>query len=194
MSEALNLESSSPVHGSGIRWWPTVIGLGFALAVGLGVGSGFPAIVLVCAVIYLLAAVTARPGTAWLGFLITSPAVAIGPLLDAEWLSLTVIGAIGLVLVVIGLIRGTWKVPVNRLQLLGVVVFGAIALGAYLVQPLLAGILIAVGLAAHAAWDIVHHRRNAVVSRSYAEFCAVLDITLAVVVVLLTAGIATSLL
>ena len=61
-------------------------------------------------------------------------------------------------------------------------------------QPVLAGILIAVGLAAHAVWDIVHHRRNAVVSRSYAEFCAVLDLTLAVVVILLTAGIATSLL
>ena len=64
---------------------------------------------LVCAVIYLLAAVTARPGMAWLGFLVTGPAVAIGPILDAEWLSLAIIGAFGLVLVVIGLVRGTWK-------------------------------------------------------------------------------------
>jgi hypothetical protein len=194
MSEALNLTTSSAAHGSGIRWWPTIIGLGFALAVGLGVGGGFPAIVLVCAVIYLLAAVTARPGAAWLGFLVTSPAVAIGPILDAEWLSLAIIGAFGLVLVVVGVARGTWRTPANRIQLFGVVGFGAVALGAYLVQPLLAGILIAVGLAAHAAWDIVHHRRNAVVSRSYAEFCAALDITLAVVVLLLTAGIATSVL
>ena len=194
MSDAAKLDTLSPAHGSGIRWWPTLIGLAFALAVGLGVGGGFPAIVLVCAVIYLFAAVTARPGMAWLGFLVTSPAVAVGPLLDAEWLSLSIIGALGLVLVVIGLVRGTWNTPANRVQLLGVVVFGAVALGAYVVQPVLAGILIAVGLVAHAVWDIVHHRRNAVVSRTYAEFCAVLDLTLAVVVVLLTTGLATSLL
>ena len=194
MSETAKLDTSSPAHGSGIRWWPTLIGLAFALAVGLGVGGGFAAIVLVCAVIYLLAAVTARPGMAWLGFLVTGPAVAIGPILDAEWLSLSIIGAFGLVLVVIGLVRGTWKTAINALQLVGVVGFGAIALIAYLVQPVLAGILIAVGLAAHAVWDIVHHRRNVVVSRSYAEFCAVLDLTLAVVVILLTAGLATSLL
>jgi hypothetical protein len=168
--------------------------LAFALAVGFGVGGGFPAIVLVCAVIYLLAAVVARPGAAWIGFLATSPAVAIGPLLDAEWLSLMIIGAIGVVLVVIGLLRGTWTTAINRAQLFGIVGFGAVALLAYLVQPLLAGILIAVGLAAHAVWDIVHHRRNAVVSRTYAEFCAALDIVLAVVVLVLTAGLATPLL
>ncbi len=186
-------QESSPIHG-GIRWWPTVIGLAFALAVGLGVGGGFAAIVLVCAVIYLLAAVTARPGMAWVGFLATSPAVAIGPLFDLEWLSLSIIGAFAIVLFVVGLVRGTWKTAVNRLQLVGVVAFGAVAVVAYLVQPALAGILIAVGLTAHAVWDIVHYWRNIVVSRSYAEFCAVLDLTLAVVVILLTAGVAQSLL
>jgi hypothetical protein len=187
-------DTSSSAHGSGIRWWPTLVGLAFALAVGLGVGGGFPAIVLVCAVIYLLAAVTARRGMAWLGFFVTAPAVAIGPLLDAEWLSLSIIGAFAVVLIVVGLVRGTWKTGVNRAQLVGVVVFGAVALAAYLVQPVLAGILIAIGLLAHAVWDIVHHRRDIVVSRTYAEFCAVLDVTLAVVVVLLTTGIVTSLL
>jgi hypothetical protein len=192
MSDATNHISSA--HDSGIRWWPALIGLAFALAVGLVVGGGFPAIVLVCAVIYLLAAVTGRPGMAWLGFLVTGPAIALGPILDAEWLSLTIIGAFGLVLVAIGLVRGTWKTPINRLQLVGVLGFGVIALAALLVQPVIAGILIAVGLVIHAVWDIVHHRRNVVVSRSYAEFCAVLDLTLAAVVVLLTAGVATSLL
>jgi hypothetical protein len=185
---------TSSANRAGIRWWPALIGIAFALAVGLVVGGGFPAIVLVCAVIYLLAAVTGRPGMAWLGFLVTGPAVAIGPIFDMEWLSLSIIGAFGLVLVVIGLFRGTWKTAVNRLQLVGVVAFGAVAVAAYLVQPVLAGILIAVGLVAHAVWDIVHHRRNIVVSRSYAEFCAVLDLVLAVVVVLLTAGVATSIL
>ncbi len=194
MSESRISPASVAHEHSGLRWWPTLIGLVFALAVGLVVGGGFPAIVLVCAVIYLLAAVTARPWMAWIGFLVTSPAVAVGPLLDAEWLSLSIIGAFGLVLLAVGLARGTWKTAFNRLQVFGVVGFGAVAIIAYLVQPVLAGILLAAGLLAHAAWDIVHHRRNAVVSRSYAEFCAVLDVTLAVVVVLLTAGVATSVL
>jgi hypothetical protein len=169
-----------------LKWWPTLIGIAFALAVGLGVGGGFPAIVLVCAVIYVLAAVARRPWVAWLGFLVTGPAVAIGPILDAEWLSLVIIGAFGLVLVVIGIVRGTWRVPEYRMQLIGVVAFAAAALLAYLASPPLAGILIAAGLLAHGAWDVVHHRRNAVVSRSYAEFCAVLDLVLAIVVIVIT--------
>ena len=170
----------------GFHGWPAAIGIVFALAVGIGFGGGFAAIVLVCAVIYLFAAVTARPGFAWLGFLITSPAVAIGPILDAEWLSLTIIGAVAIVLVVIGLARGTWRPLPNRIQILGVVVFGAVALAAALTQPVLAGILLAAGLVGHAAWDLVHHRRNAVVSRSYSEFCAALDLVLAVIVIVLT--------
>lgn len=176
----------APLHAGGLRWWPSLLGIVFALAVGLGVGGGFPAIVLVCAVIYLLAAVTARPGSAWIGFLVTGPAVAVGPILDAEWLSLTLIAAFAVVLIIIGAARGTWRSDTHRLQLAGVAGFGAAALVAYLVSSPLAGILIAVGLLAHGAWDVVHHRRGVVVSRSYAEFCAVLDLTLAVVVLVIT--------
>jgi hypothetical protein len=36
--------------------------------------------------------------------------------------------------------------------------------------------LVAAGLIAHAAWDAFHYVRDRVVARSYAEFCAVLDL------------------
>jgi hypothetical protein len=44
------------------------------------------------------------------------------------------------------------------------------------VEPVLGGMLVAIGLLGHAAWDAVHYLRDRVVTRSYAEFCAVLDL------------------
>lgn len=186
-------DSSLPLPSSrrrvlGLHGWPTALGLVFALALALGVGDGFASIVMVCAVIYVFAAVAARPGFAWLGFAASIPLVAIGAIgaiLDAEWLALALIAGLALVLVLVGLARGTWRTPANRWQLVGVAVFAAVAVAAVATSPLVAGILVAAGLAAHAAWDIVHHVRHAVVTRPYAEFCAVLDLTLAVAVVVL---------
>jgi hypothetical protein len=54
--------------------------------------------------------------------------------------------------------------------------FGAIALSAIFVDTDLGGYLVAAGLIGHAAWDAVHYVRNSVVARSYAEYCAVLDL------------------
>jgi hypothetical protein len=55
-------------------------------------------------------------------------------------------------------------------------VFGAGMLVALYVEPVLGGMLVALALLGHAAWDAVHYVRNRVVTRSYAEFCAVLDL------------------
>jgi hypothetical protein len=168
-----------------LHWWPTALGVVFALALALGFGTGFATIVMVCAVIYVFAAVAGRPGAAWIGFLASGPIVAVGLIFDAEWLALSITAVLCTVLIVIGLARGTWRTTVNRWQLLGVAVFGALAVVASVTSPLVAGILIAVGLIGHAAWDVAHHVRRAVVSRPYAEFCAVLDVTLAVAVIVL---------
>jgi hypothetical protein len=44
-------------------------------------------------------------------------------------------------------------------------------------------------LASHAGWDLVHYRRDAVVARSLAEFCMLLDVPLGVgLIVLALAG------
>lgn len=168
-----------------LHWWPTALGVVFALALALGFGTGFATIVMVCAAIYVFAAVAGRPGAAWIGFLASSPVVAVVLIFDAEWLALSITAVLGVVLIVIGLTRGTWRTTVNRWQLLGLAAFGALAVVASVMSPLVAAILIAIGLIAHAAWDVMHHVRRAVVSRPYAEFCAVLDVTLAVAVIVL---------
>jgi hypothetical protein len=54
--------------------------------------------------------------------------------------------------------------------------FGSIVLAALYVDPDLGGYLVAIGLLGHGAWDVYHYLRDRVVARSYAEFCAVLDL------------------
>ena len=182
------LPATSVRHSLGIRWWPSALGLVFALGVAFGLGTGFATIVLVCAVIYLLASVAGWPGAAWLGFAASVPVIGIGRLLGAEWVSLGVTAALAVVLVVVGSVRRTWRIRDDRRQLVGVAIFGGIAVvavAASAASPLVGGIIIAAGLLGHAGWDIVHHRRREVVTQPYAEFCAVLDVALAVAVVVL---------
>jgi hypothetical protein len=44
--------------------------------------------------------------------------------------------------------------------------------------------LVAFGWLAHAGWDVVHHRTGRVVPHGYAEFCGVLDVALAAIMIL----------
>ena len=166
---------------TGIAGWPTVLGLVAGIAAGFS--SELPAIVMVCAAIYVVAAVAGRPNAAWIGFLASIPFVGIGRMLDQPWVSLAAIGSATLILIVVGVARGVWRARENRRQLFAMALFSAIAVAAAAgVDPIIAGILVIVGLLGHAAWDIWHHLRTAVVARSYAEFCAVLDVILAIVV------------
>lgn len=176
-------ETATHASARSIHWWPTALGVVFALATGLGLLRLAAPIVMVCALIYLLAAVVAKRGAAWVGFAASLPLVGIAAIPGGAWVSVAVLGAAGIALVVIGAVRGTWSSPINRAQLVAAVGFSAIAIAALLTPPIVGGILVAVGLAAHGVWDIVHHRRNVVVTRPYAEFCAVLDLVLAAVVV-----------
>jgi len=48
-------------------------------------------------------------------------------------------------------------------------------------------VLVACTLIAHGIWDVLHYRRNAVVQRSLAEFCVLLDVPLGVGVLVLAA-------
>jgi hypothetical protein len=63
-------------------------------------------------------------------------------------------------------------------QFVGGIVYAGLALAALAMDPD-AGLAVAgLVLASHAAWDAVHHRRRAVVSRSLAEACIALDLPL----------------
>ncbi|MEU4530664.1 hypothetical protein AB0F49_20765 [Micromonospora ureilytica] len=69
-------------------------------------------------------------------------------------------------------------------QLVGLAVWLALILVAVLAGGRTADWLVAFGWLAHAGWDVAHHRNRRVVPRSYAEFCVVLDVALAAVMVL----------
>jgi hypothetical protein len=82
-----------------------------------------------------------------------------------------------LAFLVVGVARGLLRRPGGLpLQAAAMLVFGAVMLVAAYVQPFLGGTLVAVGLIGHGAWDAFHYLRDSVVARSYAEFCAVLDL------------------
>ena len=155
---------------------------GVIAAIVIGSQSGVGPVIMVCAAIYLFAAAIGRRWGAWVGFGASFAVITPGAILDAPWISLVALLAIQFVLVIIGLARGAWRTHANRLQLLGALVFGAIAVAATLGATPWAAIAAVIGLAAHGAWDVWHHRRDVVVMRSYAIFCAALDFGLAAIV------------
>lgn len=63
------------------------------------------------------------------------------------------------------------------------VAFGVLGLVALAVDPDVARYLVAAGWFLHGVWDLVHHRLRSTVDRSFAEFCAVLDVAVAVALV-----------
>ncbi|GAB2702709.1 putative membrane protein [Microbacterium marinum] len=65
-------------------------------------------------------------------------------------------------------------------------VMGAAALLVLQLAPTVGGLLVALALLGHAAWDFYHHRARRVVSRHLAEFCGVLDVLVAILVVVVT--------
>jgi hypothetical protein len=73
---------------------------------------------------------------------------------------------------------------VLALETAGVLVFGALALGALLAGGRAAQYLLAAAWLGHGAWDVAHHVADRVVPRWYAEICAVLDVLVAVGIIL----------
>jgi hypothetical protein len=162
---------------------------GIAAALAIGAMATVAPVIMVCGAIYLFAATIGRRWGSWLGFALSFAVLTPGFVVGSAWVSLAALGAIQAGLVVAGLIRGTWRVPVNRLQLLGAVAFSAVAVAAATGSGLWAGLVAVAGLLGHGGWDLWHHRADAVVMRSYAAFCAALDIVLtAVVAVALVVG------
>src|SRR5829696_1570720 len=68
-----------------------------------------------------------------------------------------------------------------------VLLAGVTVLVALYVDPDLGGYLVAFALIGHAGWDAFHYLRNRVVARSYAEFCAVLDLLAGAAILMLLA-------
>ncbi|MGW3943030.1 hypothetical protein [Streptomyces phaeochromogenes] len=89
--------------------------------------------------------------------------------------------AIALAVLIWGAVRGT---PHGRatfgVQAAGAFVFGALALAGLAVDPDLGRYLVAAGWFFHGVWDFVHLKLDKVVARSFAEWCGVVDVLIAV--------------
>ncbi len=124
---------------------------------------------------YLAAAVTGLRwmSWAWAGF--GTVLVFAAELLDVpRWIALAVAGV---VLVIIGIIQRravTWP------QALAMIGYFGVAIVALFLAPKVGLALAGVALATHAVWDVVHYRRDVVVSRSMALWCIGLDVFLGV--------------
>lgn len=70
-----------------------------------------------------------------------------------------------------------------RVQALGLAGFGALTIAGLALlatHPGLGVVVVAAGWFLHGVWDFVHLARDAVVARSFAEWCGVIDVLLAV--------------
>ena len=162
-----------------LRHWPIALGLAaaaFQLATGVDRDS-VAITVTVATLCYLGAAATGRPWVAWAGVPAGSAVVVISELASLTWW--VGIGIAALALVVVGRFRGASR-PVVTAQTLALVGYGGLAVAALFVAPRAGLALAGVALAAHAAWDLEHYRRDVVVPRSLSEFCMLLDVPLGV--------------
>jgi hypothetical protein len=163
--------------------WPTALGIAvaalaaFDLQVDAGFVSSFSALVVLMALVYLGAAALSRRRAAWVVFLAGFAVLVVLPLPDSGIEPSLVLLVAALAFLVLGAARGLLRRPGGlTLQAAGMLGFGTIALTALYADLQLGGYLVAAGLIGHGVWDAYHYLRNRVVARSYAEFCAVLDL------------------
>ncbi|WP_378537778.1 hypothetical protein [Nocardiopsis sediminis] len=140
----------------------------------------FSGILLLLPLLYLVVAKLGRRRATW-PLLVAGVAV----IFVLEGLELiapaAVFTAIALVVLVWGAVDGQLRRSgVFRLQALGMLGFGALALIGLAVDPDLGRYAVAAGWFLHGVWDLVHLKRDKVVSRSFAEWCCVVDIVIAI--------------
>ena len=169
--------------------WPTA-SLGIAVAAlaafDLQDGLGFAALIVLMALVYLGAAALDRRWSAWAVLLAGIPITFFIPS-TSEVVPSVVLLVATLVFLVLGVARGQRQRPGSLpLQTVGMLAFGSTALLALYVDPDLGGKLVAIAILGHAAWDAYHLLRNRVVPRSYAEFCAVVDLLLGAAILFMT--------
>lgn len=167
--------------------WPAALGvLAGAVAALVIALVGDPAdlfgpVVVLMAGIYLLPYADGRPWTAWPALAGLSTVVAVLHVLDRRDVLPVDAGV-----ATAGVVALLWLGTIARrrytdggmfwLQTAGTAVFGAVTLLCVALEPRWAAFLAGAGFLAHGAWDVYHHRVNRVVHRTYAEFCAVVDV------------------
>lgn len=165
--------------------WPTALALGMeALTFGGAASDGgvktFAHILPLLPLLYLVMAKVKRRSLTW-------PALFVGFALVFGLRALDVIPP-SAVFAAIALIVFVWSGIDGQLrrdgtfqtQAVGMLVFGGLALAGLIVDPDLGRYLVAAGWFFHGVWDFVHLKLDKVVARSFAEWCGVVDILIAV--------------
>jgi hypothetical protein len=167
--------------------WPIWLALTWAAISLYDFQSGLEYVILFVlpAAGYLFLAVVDRPRITWAVVLAaTGTVTALRVLAIDPWPPLAVVAV---ALAAAGLLTGPLRRPgIYALQMPGAlafVTFGIVVLG---LPATIGGYLVAVGLWGHAAWDAVHWHANKIVSRSFAEWCGVLDLVLGLGILALT--------
>jgi hypothetical protein len=184
----LDRGADDPPHAhrnDGRRWtsvlahrWPTALGVAVAALTvfDLRGGTELAALTMLMPVVYLAAAALDRRRLAWIVLLAGVTVLTVVPS-GSEVVPSVGFLAAALVFFVVGTARGELRKPGGlALQTVGVLAFGSIVLAALYVDADLGGYLVAIALLGHAAWDAHHYVRDRVVARSYAEWCAVVDL------------------
>ncbi|MFE1595045.1 hypothetical protein [Nocardia sp. NPDC058705] len=173
--------------GKLVERWPTVLGLATVAALGAGVAGDadneLGDILLMLPLLYLIVAKLRRPASTW--------PVVIGLLVLATVVSKFDIVRTGYVFAAIALILLVWAAVDGQLgrgedftiQALGMAGFGALAVVSIVADPEIGRYVLAACWLLHGVWDFVHLRLNRTVARSFAEWCAVVDVLVAVALV-----------
>jgi len=173
-----------------VRRWPIAVGIASVVAFsGGGVSddgvAGLGEALLLLPLGYLVLAKIRRRNAAWLVLFAGLAAIVALRAIDVVAPS-AFLSAVALVVLVWGAADGQLRKPdMFRVQAWGMLGFGALALAGLAVEPELARYIVAAGWFFHGIWDYVHLRLDKVVSRSYAEWCAAVDIVVAVQLVMM---------
>jgi hypothetical protein len=136
-------------------------------------------VLLLLPLLYLVVAKLRRPQASW-------PVLVAGiiPFIVLRALDVVapaaVFSAVALIVLVWGAVDGQLGRPDPfRVQALGMVGFGALALAGLIVDPDLGRYLVAAGFFLHGIWDLAYFKLDRVVARSYALWCGILDVGIA---------------
>jgi hypothetical protein len=172
------------------RRWPTILGLALGVDAFFGEATadsthGYGESLLLLPLEYVVLAILRRRGWSW-PVLFVAVAIFVALRLQDVVDPVVVLLAVALAAAIWGTGHGRHRERDFRVQLAGMAGFAAIALTGLAVDPDLGRYLVAAGWFAHGVWDWVHLAKDRVVSRSYAEWCGALDVTVAAGLVVTT--------
>ena len=196
-SSTASRSAAAPDHWSRalLHRWPTALALALMIALfGSDSGdlndtvTGYGELLPLLPLLYVVVGQTGRPGVTWP--VLGAGTVAVLALQAQDVLSPShVLVGVALAVLLWGTVRGA---PHGRatlgIQAAGTLAFGAFALAGRAVDPELGRHLVAAGWFLHGVWDLAHlllARLGGVVARTFAEWCAVVDVLVAVELVFL---------